>query len=145
MLYTTTASETLRSGRNEAAVAIESIIGEDQSAQDVLISSAHVPHLVIRQVEPVAGIARVAIREGTAARGSNESDDDLRSRVRGLLDAAGGGTRKAIENAVMIAAEASSVRIRDRGDEDGQHLLPGQIEVVVDLGKEGNLAKGMMK
>lgn len=95
----------------------------------------------VRLVDPIAGIGLVTLNEPTRERGHRENDDQLRERVKGLLEASGGGTAKAIEHAVLAVPGVTAVRLRESGEDDEiPKLQPGEFGVVVELEKGRELA-----
>lgn len=128
--YKTTREAVLEAGQNAVTVPVvaDPAEGEDPALH---ILSPNVQWEVSQDV-PLAGIAGVAIPRPTALRGHKESDDDLRRRVKGLIDAAGGGTLKAMERAILATGHARGVVFRDANADGVPVLQPGQLEVVVD-------------
>lgn len=82
----------------------------------------------VKLLQPLAGIGAIAMAYQPAPRGYNESDDELRSRVKGILDAAGGGTAKALERVLLESGQVSAVAFREPPAPD---LPPGMLEVLV--------------
>lgn len=128
--YRTAREAELEAGQSQVTVPIvaDPAAGEDPSV-----------HLLpdglgwkVSQDVLLAGVYEVIIPRPTALRGYKETDEDLRSRVKGLIDAAGGGTLKAMERAVLSTGHATGVLFRDANSDGLPKLLPGQLEVVVD-------------
>lgn len=131
--YRTIAEETIRVGADQASVAIATEIPAETSADEAdgyLLTRDDLGTLKVALATPLAGVRRVGIPEPTVRRGVNEDDAALRDRVKGLLSAAGGGTREAIRQAVLPIDSVSAVELRDHGDDPA--LPPGMLEVIVD-------------
>lgn len=128
--YKTAREAELETGQNAVTVAIlaDPAEGEDPS---VHLLSDNV-QWEVTQDAPLAGVGSVSIPRATALRGYRETDDDLRKRVKGLIDAAGGGTLKAMERAILGTGHAKGVVFRDANSDGLPKLQPGQLEVVVD-------------
>lgn len=129
-LYKTAREAELEAGQSAVTVPI---IADPEEGQE---PSAHIlPEGLqwdVAQEVPLAGIGGVSIPRPTAQRGYRESDEDLRRRVKGLIDAAGGGTLKAMERAVLATGHATGIQFRDAASDGLPKLLPGQLEAVVD-------------
>lgn len=128
--YKTAREAELEAGQNSVTVPIvaDPAEGEDPSIHvlpDTLTWE-------VSQDTPLAGVGSVTIPRATAMRGHRETDDDLRARVKGLIDAAGGGTLKAMERAILGTGHAKGVVFRDANSDGLPKLQPGQLEAVVD-------------
>lgn len=98
------------------------------TADDVALGNAAL-------VQPIAGIAGLTLEGPSLRLGTAESDDALRKRARMAIAAAGGGTEKALEQALMEVEGVEGVRLRDAGDpvEGSAAVLgPGELEVILD-------------
>ena len=88
-------------------------------------------------------LARVG-KQGHFIQGMRVTDDEtmevvewvlagqVQQDIVGLIHAAGGGTLKAMERAVLSTGHATGVVFRDANSDGLPKLLPGQLEVVVD-------------
>lgn len=128
--YKTSREAELQAGQNSVTV---SIVADPEEGEE---PSVHVlpdgVQWTVTQDAPLAGVAEVTIPRPTALRGYRETDADLRSRVKGLIDAAGGGTLKAMERAILATGHATGVVFRDANSDGLPTLQPGQLEVVID-------------
>ncbi|MFZ5824104.1 MAG: hypothetical protein ACOY94_07240 [Bacillota bacterium] len=138
--YRTAREAELEAGQSAVTVDIVADVeeGEDPSAH--LLADGL--EWKVSQDVPLAGIYEVTIPRPTALRGYKETDDDLRSRVKGLIHAAGGGTLKAMERAVLSTGHATGVVFRDANADGLPKLLPGQLEVVVDADLDSPTVRG---
>lgn len=93
---------------------------------------------------PIAGVASVELGSAIIERGLQESDAELRARATGLLAAAGGGTARSIERAVLETGVVKKVTLREAGP-DNRILRPGEIEVLVDLDPAADPAAAKLK
>ncbi len=133
VIYATADAGEIPAGAAETSVEIFAAIGDGVDPDAVLLDAADVEHAGAQMVAPIAGVAGVGLAAPTAVRGLRENDEELRSRVKGAVEAAGGGSHKAIERAVLETGHATAVRLRDATSEDRQPpLRPGELEVVTD-------------
>lgn len=128
--YKTEREAELQPGQNIVTVTVvaDPPEGEDPSAH--LLPDGR--EWKVSQDVPLAGIDEVTIPRPTALRGYRESDEALRARVKGLIAAAGGGTLKAMERAIIATGHATGVVFRDANDTGLPKLQPGQLEAVMD-------------
>ncbi|MFZ5816344.1 MAG: baseplate J/gp47 family protein [Bacillota bacterium] len=128
--YRTSREAELEPGQNSVTVPVVADPAEGEEPTAHLLPD-ELDWQVVQDV-PLAGIGGVDIPRPTVQRGYRESDDDLRRRVKGLIDAAGGGTLKAMERAILATGHAAGVVFRDADSDGLPRLQPGQLEVVVD-------------
>lgn len=128
--YKTAREAELEAGQNAVTVPIVADPAEGEDPAVHLLSDN--VSWEVTQDAPLAGVGSVSIPRATAMRGYRETDDDLRRRVKGLIDAAGGGTIKAMERAILGTGHATGVVFRDANSDGLPKLQPGQLEVVVD-------------
>lgn len=135
--YRTTREAELPAGQSVVTVPIAADVPKGEAADQATLLPEDVGDA--RQVESLAGIGSVTIPRPTAPRGNRETDDGLRQRVKGLINAVGGGTTKAMERAILATGKVSGVVFRDAAAGGAPALQPGELEVVVDL-VEGDLS-----
>ncbi len=138
VVYATADAAEIPAGAEEISVDVFAPLAAGVEPAAVLLEAADVAHASPQLVAPIAGVAGIRLTAPTAVRGLRETDPELRARVKGAVEAAGGGTHKAIERAVLETGHATAVRLRDATSEDEKpKLRPGEIEVVTDadLGK----------
>ena len=135
VIYETDDTYELSEGEASRIVGIRSVPVEGQPSADLAFTADDVALQAASFVRPIAGIAAVELIEPTIILGISETDEELRVRAKGAIAAAGGGTEKAIEDALLAIDEVKSVRLRDAGDPvDGIVLDPGELEVILDVG-----------
>ncbi len=126
----------LSEGEPNRVIGIRAVPTEDLTADDLLFTADDVALQAASFVRPIAGIAAIELTDPAVSLGITETDDELRARAKGAIAAAGGGTEKAIEDALLAIDEVKSVRLRDAGDPvDGVILNPGELEVILDTGE----------
>jgi hypothetical protein len=84
---------------------------------------------------PIAGVAGLQLEGPSVALGVRETDEQLRDRAKMAISAAGGGTEKALTDALMAVPIVKAVQLRDATDLDemGQPVVPpGELEIVLD-------------
>jgi len=143
VIYETTEAGELQAGQAQVTVAISSPIVAGGDPAQFTFNQTEIATARIELLQPIAGVAEVGMPWPTAARGYQESDTELRRRIQGLVEAAGGGTAKAIEQAVLATGLVKGLVMRDATDTTGPPLKPGELEVVVDgdLSQPGVLEK----
>ncbi|HWI61733.1 MAG TPA: hypothetical protein VNT75_07850 [Symbiobacteriaceae bacterium] len=143
VIYDTTEAAELQAGQAQVTVAVAAPIEAGADPAKFTFNQSELAASRVELLQPIAGVAEVGMPWPTAARGYQESDAELRRRVQGLLEAAGGGTAKAIEQAVLATGLVKGLVLRDATDLSGPPLKPGELEVIVDgdLAQPGVLEK----
>ncbi|MEM7586321.1 MAG: hypothetical protein AAF560_23215 [Acidobacteriota bacterium] len=129
--YRTSEDGEIPEGAAEASISIVAALDKPDGSGDILLDAADVEHGSAQLASEIAGVAGLSLAAPTAVRGLRETDEELRERTRGAIEAAGGGTRKALERAVLETGHVQAVELRDATGADGQ-LRPGELEVVAD-------------
>ncbi|TJY42625.1 hypothetical protein E5161_07165 [Cohnella pontilimi] len=137
LTYRTSQNAELQAGQSVVTVPIACDVPPGEPVESVLLSKDDLEQTT--QISSLAGIASVVIPRSTNPRGYQETDADLRKRVKGLINAAGGGTYKAIERAILATGKVSSVVFRDSNSAGFPVLHPGELEVAVDV-TDGDLS-----
>ncbi len=132
--YAVLDGDELRAGESSLVVTLRALPDPEAPEADLSISDDDVALSSATLVQPIAGIAGLAVEGPSLRLGTNESDAALRERARMAIASAGGGTEKALEQALMDVDGVEGVRLRDAGDplEGGAVLKPGEIEVILD-------------
>ncbi len=86
-------------------------------------------------VQPIAGISRVTNFDATFLGANDETDDELRSRAKAVLQAAGAGTVAALKQAVF-EERASLSEVRDPNGPPDKTSDPGTVVLLVDTEPE---------
>ncbi|HYF78266.1 MAG TPA: baseplate J/gp47 family protein [Symbiobacteriaceae bacterium] len=128
--YVTTTEAELKPGQAYVTVPIRAEVPPGRQPAEFVVQAHEVGAVTLTY--PLAGVAGASIARPTAVRGHTETDADLRRRVKGLITAAGGGTLKAMERAILATGKARSVLFRDADTPGNPVLLPGELEVVID-------------
>lgn len=128
--YVTMHEAQLQAGQPTVTVQIRADVPAGKKPEDYVLLPEEVGPATLTYL--LAGVAGVSIARPTALRGHRESDEDLRKRVKGLLAAAGGGTRKAMERALLATGKVTGVAFRDATSPGLPKLQPGELEVIVD-------------
>ncbi|MDF2629565.1 MAG: hypothetical protein K0R39_3396 [Symbiobacteriaceae bacterium] len=132
VIYATTEAGELQAGQAQVTVPVAAPVDSGADPAAFTFNQTEIAAARIELLQPIAGVAEVGMPWPTAARGYQESDVELRGRVQGLLEAAGGGTAKAIEQAVLSTGLVKGLVLRDALDTTGPPLKPGELEVIVD-------------
>lgn len=125
----------LREGEESLVVSIRALPGEDQTQEDIALSEDDAALNTLAMSQPIAGIAGLRLEGSSVALGVRESDQQLRERAKMAISAAGGGTEKALTDALMSVPIVKAVQLRDASDLDGfgQPVVPpGELEIVLD-------------
>ena len=131
--YAVLDSDELRAGEDALVVALRALPQPDEPDLELDINADDVAAGIASFVSPIAGIGGLAIEGPSVALGTNETDVQLRDRARIAIASAGGGTEKALEQALLEVEGVNGVRLRDAGDPvEGVTLRPGEIEVILD-------------
>lgn len=131
--YAVLDSDELRAGEASLVVALRALPNIDDPEAELDINADDVAGGVASFVAPIAGIGGLGIEGPSVTLGTNETDDQLRDRARIAIASAGGGTEKALEQALLEVDGVEGVRLRDAGDPvEGAVLQPGEIEVILD-------------
>lgn len=137
VIYETVREAELPAGQSVVTVPIAADVPKGEPADSLILLQEDLGEA--RQLDALAGIGGVTIPRPTAPRGHRESDEALRQRIKGLINAVGGGTKTAIERAILATGKVSGVIFRDANSDGAPALQPGELEVVVDL-VEGDLS-----
>ncbi len=135
VIYTVDDDYEMLAGETTATVSIRALPNADQTAVDVALAPDDVANGTLTQVRPIAGIAGLKLNGASASLGVRETDEQLRERAKMAIASAGGGTAKALEDALMAIADVKSVQLRDASDldEHGQPIMPpGELEIVLE-------------
>ncbi|MEM7022128.1 MAG: hypothetical protein AAF637_05990 [Pseudomonadota bacterium] len=125
----------LREGEESLVVSIRALPEGDQTQEDVALSADDAALGAIAMTQPIAGIGGLSLEGPSVALGVQESDEQLRERTKMAISAAGGGTEKALTDALMSVPIVKAVQLRDASDLDelGQPVVPpGELEIVLD-------------
>ncbi|MEM6621912.1 MAG: hypothetical protein AAF674_06755 [Pseudomonadota bacterium] len=125
----------LREGEASLVVSIRALPAEGQTQDDVALSADDAALGAIAMSRPIAGIGGLKLEGPSVALGVRESDEDLRARAKMAISAAGGGTEKALTDALMSVPIVKAVQLRDASDLDqaGNPVVPpGELEIVLD-------------
>jgi uncharacterized phage protein gp47/JayE len=117
--YETAESRTLLAGESTAEIAIRG------ASQTTPVVDANVLTVVQRAI---AGIERVTNLRPTARATEDESDDELRARVRDALLSSNKGTVGAIRNGLLALPEVRDVKVQEQ-----PNGVPGEIKVSISL------------
>lgn len=137
VIYTVDDDYEMREGENTLVIGMHALpdLTQNQTAADVALSQDDADNGTVTQLRPIAGIAGLALVGPSVSLGIRESDEQLRKRAKMAIASAGGGTAKALENALMGIAEIKSVHLRDASDlnDMGQpYMPPGELEIVLE-------------
>ncbi|MFQ1701628.1 baseplate J/gp47 family protein [Loktanella agnita] len=131
--YAVLDGDELRAGENTIEVALRALPDPDDPDADLSVNGDDVTLNNATFVAPIAGIASLSLVGPSVRLGTNETDEQLRKRARMAIASAGGGTEKALEQALMEIEGVNGVRLRDAGDPlEGVPLRPGEIEIILD-------------
>lgn len=132
--YAVLDEDELRAGEASLVVTLRALPNPESPDADLALTPDDVALNSATLVQPIAGIAGLSLEGPSLRLGTNETDDALRKRARMAIAAAGGGTEKALEQALMEVEGVEGVRLRDAGDpvDGGVVLSPGEIEVILD-------------
>lgn len=137
VIYSVDDDYEMREGENTLVIGMHALpdLTQNQTAADVALSQDDADNGTVTQLRPIAGIAGLALVGPSVSLGIRETDEQLRKRAKMAIASAGGGTAKALENALMGIAEIKSVHLRDASDlnEMGQpYMPPGELEIVLE-------------
>lgn len=132
--YAVIDGDELRAGESSLVVTLRALPVPDDPNADLSLSADDVALDQATFLDPIAGIAGLSLEGPSVKLGTNETDDQLRDRARMAIASAGGGTEKALEQALLEVEGVQGVRLRDAGDplDGGALLRPGEIEVILD-------------
>ncbi len=137
VIYTVNDDYELREGETTLVVQMQALpdTANGQTNADIALSADDAKNGTLSQLRPIAGISGLSLVGPSVALGVRESDDGLRKRAKMAIASAGGGTAKALEDALMAIPLVKSVQLRDANDldENGQPAMaPGELEIVLD-------------
>ncbi|WP_342078153.1 baseplate J/gp47 family protein [Yoonia sp. SS1-5] len=131
--YVVLDGDELRAGEDSIVITLRALPAPDAPDAELDINADDVTLNAATFVAPIAGIASLALEQPSVRLGTNETDEQLRERARMAIASAGGGTEKALEQALLEVEGVEGVRLRDAGDPiEGVPLKPGEIEVILD-------------
>ncbi|MFC5704141.1 hypothetical protein ACFPVX_22875 [Cohnella faecalis] len=121
--YRTSASSVLKTGQQTVTVPIVADLGTDSGSasssdslsalQDNELTADDVGNgtdqNIMQLASPLPGIRQAQLLFPTSVRKQRESDDELRARIQGAINKAGGGTEGAIREAVLATGLARNV------------------------------------
>lgn len=139
VIYEVTDEFELREGEAARVVTIRALPGAGLGPADVALTADDVALGALAMSRPIAGIGGLKLEGPSVTLGVRESDEALRARARMAISAAGGGTEKALTEALMAVPVVKAVQLRDATHTDaaGQPVVPpGELEIVLDAPQE---------
>ncbi|MBK5926174.1 hypothetical protein [Rhodobaculum claviforme] len=132
-IYRVSDSFEIAEGEAARVLTLQAAAPVDGDLDDVAVTADDVAGGQARFLRPIAGVAGLEFTAPSVTLAARESDAALRERARMAIAAAGGGTEKALTEALLAIDEIHGVKLRDAGDSsDGPPLRPGELEIALD-------------